>query len=109
MTEPQAPSNLLWSSRFSSGPSEALAALSASVHYDWRLARYDLVHSDGALFTGIGFTDDHAVLPAKNILTVIAVICAALLFLNVWRRTWELPSIGLALLILSFILGKVEG
>jgi argininosuccinate lyase len=45
MTEPQAPSNLLWSSRFSSGPSEALAALSASVHYDWRLARYDLAGS----------------------------------------------------------------
>ncbi|WP_034269725.1 argininosuccinate lyase [Actinospica robiniae] len=45
MTERQAPSNLLWSSRFSSGPSEALAALSASVHYDWRFARYDLAGS----------------------------------------------------------------
>ena len=45
MTEREAPSNLLWSSRFSSGPSEALAALSASVHYDWRLARYDLAGS----------------------------------------------------------------
>ncbi len=45
MTEHQAPSNLLWSSRFSSGPSDALAALSASVHYDWRLARYDLAGS----------------------------------------------------------------
>jgi argininosuccinate lyase len=38
-------SNLLWSSRFSTGPSDALAALSASVHYDWRLARYDLAGS----------------------------------------------------------------
>ena len=38
-------SNLLWSSRFSSGPSDALAALSASVHYDWRLAKYDLAGS----------------------------------------------------------------
>jgi argininosuccinate lyase len=45
MTERQAPSNLLWSSRFSTGPSEALAALSASVHFDWRLARYDLAGS----------------------------------------------------------------
>ena len=45
MTEPSKPSNLLWSSRFSSGPSEALAALSASVHYDWRLAKYDLAGS----------------------------------------------------------------
>jgi len=45
MTEPSKPSNLLWSSRFSSGPSEALAALSVSVHYDWRLAKYDLAGS----------------------------------------------------------------
>jgi argininosuccinate lyase len=37
--------NLLWSSRFSSGPSDALAALSASVHFDWRLATYDLAGS----------------------------------------------------------------
>ena len=45
MTEPAKPSHLLWSSRFSSGPSDALAALSASVHYDWRLAKYDLAGS----------------------------------------------------------------
>jgi len=36
---------LLWSSRFSSGPSDALAQLSASVHFDWRLASYDLAGS----------------------------------------------------------------
>jgi len=45
MTESAKPSNLLWSSRFSSGPSDALAALSASVHFDWRLAKYDLAGS----------------------------------------------------------------
>jgi argininosuccinate lyase len=46
MSSPADPTpRLLWSSRFSSGPSEALAALSASVHFDWRLARYDLAGS----------------------------------------------------------------
>ena len=46
MTSPDKPStNLLWSSRFSSGPSEALAALSASVHFDWRLAGADIAGS----------------------------------------------------------------
>ena len=46
MTSSDKPStNLLWSSRFSSGPSEALAALSASVHFDWRLAKYDIAGS----------------------------------------------------------------
>ena len=43
-------------------------------------------------------------LPAKTILTFIALICAVLFFANVFRRTWLLPSVGLALLVLSSIL-----
>ncbi|WP_037570909.1 argininosuccinate lyase [Phaeacidiphilus oryzae] len=35
----------LWGGRFADGPSEALAALSASVHFDWRLAPYDIAGS----------------------------------------------------------------
>ncbi|MCF2527479.1 argininosuccinate lyase [Yinghuangia soli] len=35
----------LWGGRFSDGPSEALAKLSASVHFDWRLAPYDIAGS----------------------------------------------------------------
>jgi argininosuccinate lyase len=35
-------SNSLWGSRFSGGPSASLAALSRSVHFDWRLAKYDI-------------------------------------------------------------------
>jgi len=32
----------LWGGRFAGAPSDALAALSRSVHFDWRLAPYDL-------------------------------------------------------------------
>ena len=32
----------LWGGRFEGGPAEALARLSVSVHFDWRLAPYDL-------------------------------------------------------------------
>lgn len=32
----------LWGGRFAKGPAEAMAALSASVHFDWRLAPYDI-------------------------------------------------------------------
>ena len=71
---------------------------------DYWFDRYDLVHQGGRLITGITYTDDHAVLPAKNILAGIAIICAILFFLNVWRRTWMLPSLGLALLALSAVL-----
>ena len=32
----------LWGGRFNGGPADAMAALSASVHFDWRLAPYDI-------------------------------------------------------------------
>ena len=71
---------------------------------DYYLDRFDLVTQKNRLFTGMNFTAENAVLPAKNILMAVAVICAVLFFLNVWRRTWQLPSVGLALLALSAIL-----
>ena len=71
---------------------------------DYWLDRFDLATESGRLFTGMGYTDEHAVLPSKNILMFIAVICALLFFANVLRRTWMLPAVGLALLVLSAIL-----
>ena len=38
----QWPGTRLWGGRFSAGPADALARLSVSVQFDWRLARYDL-------------------------------------------------------------------
>lgn len=35
----------LWGGRFSGGPAEAMAALSKSTHFDWRLAGYDIAGS----------------------------------------------------------------
>jgi len=40
-----APPIRLWGGRFESGPAEALARLSVSVQFDWRLAAYDLLAS----------------------------------------------------------------
>ncbi|MEP9383810.1 UPF0182 family protein [Nocardioides sp. KR10-350] len=71
---------------------------------DYWLDRYDLVHNAGPLLDGMGYTDDHAVLPAKNILMGIAIICALLFLANVWRRRWQLPAVGLALFVVSAIL-----
>jgi argininosuccinate lyase len=49
----------LWGGRFADGPSDAMAALSRSVHFDWRLAPYDIAQ-----------TQAHAkVLHAANLLT----------------------------------------
>ena len=38
-------STVLWGSRFDGGPADAMAALSKSTQFDWRLARYDLAGS----------------------------------------------------------------
>lgn len=73
------------------------------------LDRYSLaVHSgdfkDASQFTGLRYTDANAVLPAKTILFIVALICAVLFFVNVVRRTWALPIIGFGLMVLSAIL-----
>jgi argininosuccinate lyase len=39
------PATRLWGARFAGGPSPAMAALSLSVHFDWRLAPYDLLQT----------------------------------------------------------------
>jgi uncharacterized protein len=66
--------------------------------------RYALIVEDGALFTGGSYTDIKAVLPAKTILIFVALICALLFFVNVWRRSWTLPGLGLGLLVLCAVL-----
>lgn len=71
---------------------------------DYYLDRYDLVTDDHPLLTGMNYTAENALLPARNILVGVALICAVLFFLNIWRRTWQLPSVGLALLALSAVL-----
>jgi argininosuccinate lyase len=45
VTQPDGSSLRLWGGRFASGPADALAALSVSVHFDWRLARHDIAGS----------------------------------------------------------------
>jgi argininosuccinate lyase len=39
----------LWGARFSASPDEAMAALSKSTHFDWRLASYDLLGTSAHL------------------------------------------------------------
>ena len=80
----------------------AMFVLAKAVDY-W-LDRFDLVTNSGSIFTGMGYTDDKAVLPAKEILAGIAIVCALLFLANIWRRTWLLPSVGVALFALSAII-----
>lgn len=92
-----------------SGPAQAqisvlLGLLVLLKAADYYLDRFDLTSASGSLITGMTYARDNAMLPSKNILMAIAVICAVLFFANVFRRTWMLPGTGLALFVLSAIL-----
>ena len=67
------------------------------------LDRYELLSNTraGKPFTGAGYTDINAVLPAKLILLAIAVICAVAVFSALVLRDLRIPAIGLVLLLLS--------
>jgi uncharacterized membrane protein (UPF0182 family) len=79
-----------------------LALLAKAVGY--YLDRFDLVTGSGGIVTGMGYTDQHTVLPARNILVGVAVICAVLFFVTAWRRVWLLPGVGISLLVITSIL-----
>lgn len=66
--------------------------------------RYALSLKESRLITGLTYTDVNAVLPAKAILSAIAVVCALLFFANIIRRSWLLPAAGTALLVISSVL-----
>ncbi|GAA3822495.1 UPF0182 family protein [Sphaerisporangium flaviroseum] len=66
--------------------------------------RFGLVFSDRGKVFGASYTDVNAVMPAKSILAIIALICAALFFAGVIRPGGMLPGVGLGLLVLSAVL-----
>ena len=67
--------------------------------------RYGIDFSQrGLVTTGASYTDVNAVLPAKTVLAVIAVMCALLFFAGAIRRSAMLPAVGFGLLVLSAIL-----
>jgi uncharacterized membrane protein (UPF0182 family) len=67
------------------------------------LDRFKLLSSTRGQVQG-GYTDINAVLPAKNILIWVAVICAVLFLANIRVRNVLLPSGALALLVLAAVL-----
>jgi uncharacterized protein len=72
---------------------------------DYWLSRYDLTAKDDPLLTGLKYTDAHAVLTAKGVLSGIALIIAVLFIVAALVERWRpLPIYGVALLVVSAIL-----
>ncbi|MGP9693320.1 UPF0182 family membrane protein [Brachybacterium sp. AOP25-B2-12] len=63
--------------------------------------RYGLLTSVHDRFEGASYTDVHAILPAKTILAIAAVIVAAMFVLWIVRGDWRIPAIGAGLMLLS--------
>jgi len=70
------------------------------------LGRFDLLTSERGVVHGASYTDVNAQLPALTFLTIVAVICAVLFFVNARYRVWSLPIIAVGLLlVVSILLG----
>ena len=60
--------------------------------------------SANSLFTGIGYTDEHARINAKLVVAVISFICALLFFANAKLRIWRLPMAAFVLMLVSSLI-----
>src|SRR5699024_4467567 len=67
--------------------------------------RYELLWSGRKepTFTGAGYTDIHAVLPARLILVAIAVLCAVAFLASIPLDDLRIPALATGLLVLSSI------
>ncbi|MBP9975751.1 MAG: UPF0182 family protein [Synergistaceae bacterium] len=78
------------------------------------LARYELLFSPTGVVFGAGYTDVNILLPAFNILTVAAVVAAALLLMNFYKPMWKMSAVLIGALLLlgwvssSFVPGLVQ-
>jgi uncharacterized membrane protein (UPF0182 family) len=69
------------------------------------LSRYGFATSDNdALFTGVGYTDDHSRITAALVVAVISFICAAVFVLNAVLRRWPVAVSAIALLVVSSLI-----
>ena len=68
------------------------------------LDRYNYSISDNWLFTGVGYTDLHARVVAKNVLALIALLCAVLFFANARLRRWSIPVASVVLMVVSSLI-----
>lgn len=81
-----------------------LAALVAVRAWGFWLDRYMLSYSERGVGTGLSYTDVNAQLVALQLLAVIAAVTVVLFLLNIRFQGWLLPSAGLAILAVAYVL-----
>jgi uncharacterized membrane protein (UPF0182 family) len=72
------------------------------------LDRFELLDGQFWNVNGAGYTAVNAVLPAKNILFVVALIAAGLFFVNAFRSSWSLAFLSVGLMVVaSVVIGGI--
>lgn len=79
------------------------AVLMVLIAANYWLDRYSILTSSGDRFDGASYSDVHAVIPSKAILTGVALFVAALFVVAAVRGNWRLPAIGVGLMVVSAI------
>lgn len=76
--------------------------------WSYLLAAHNLTTEEGEVLTGVGYTGAHAIIPTKYILAIAAVMCAVLFLVSVRSRSWRLPLIAVAsLVVVSVVVGAI--
>lgn len=84
----------------------ALLALSRAAGY-W-FDRYGLLYSTRGVVDGAGYTDANWKLPGLNLLVFVSLVAFGLFLVNIWRKGWALPAIGVGLwLLLAIVVGAI--
>ncbi len=85
------------------------ALLLLLIAWQYRLDAYQLVYSTRGAVFGAGYTDVHAQLPAYNLLTLVTLVAAVLLLVNVFlRQTWRMIlAVLMAWVAISFLAGNL--
>ena len=75
------------------------------VVYGWQclLTRYAYTSESNGLFTGIGYTEQHARLIARLVVAIIAFICAVVFVVNTKVQRWLISVTSLVLMLVSSI------
>lgn len=65
------------------------------------LDRYDLMMNENDVFTGAGYSDVNALLPAKIFLFVVSILCAIAFFTALLYKDLRIPALAMVLLVFS--------
>lgn len=81
-----------------------LAAILLVQAFGFRISSYNLLYSQDGVTFGAGYTDTHAHLIAFTILSIVSVIAAILVIINIWKKGIKLPALAIVAIIGTYFI-----